>query len=138
MWVALKDPKSWAFAFISGSFGLCVSSVGVFLPTFVVDFGYTSVNAQLFSVIPYACAFVALPTVAIISDRVNKKGPFVILAQSVACIGYIILLTDAPTSAKMVATCLVASGIYTGVVLVVTWLGINTGGVSNLSEMINV
>jgi hypothetical protein len=38
------------------------------------------------------------------------------------------LITDAPTKAKVFATCLVTSGLYPSVILQITWLNINTGG----------
>ncbi|KAF3908925.1 hypothetical protein AA313_de0209828 [Arthrobotrys entomopaga] len=125
---ALLDPKTWAYSFMNAGIGMGLSTIGVFLPSFIADFGYTDLDAQLFSVIPYACAFVCLPTCAYISDRINMKGPFIISGLLFACLGYIILLTEAPMGAKMAATCFIASGLYTAIVLTVTWLGINTGG----------
>lgn len=41
IWVTLKDPKSWAFAMINGGIALGISSVGVFLPSFIKSFGYS-------------------------------------------------------------------------------------------------
>ncbi|KAF3934705.1 hypothetical protein ABW20_dc0105747 [Dactylellina cionopaga] len=125
---ALKDPKTWAYGFMNAGIGMCLSTIGVFLPSFIADFGYSDLDAQLFSVIPYACAFVMLPSCAFLSDRINLKGPFIIGGLVLACIGYIILLADAPTGAKIAATCFIASGLYTCIVLTVTWLGINTCG----------
>ena len=126
--ICFKDWKSWAFAFMNGCATLSLSSLGNFFPTFIKEFGYTAANAQLFSVIPYAVACVTLLSLATISDRLNRKGPFVILSLSVACIGYIILLTASATSVKTVGACFLAAGIYPAVVLKLNWLAINTGG----------
>lgn len=128
MWACLKDPKSYCYAILNGATALCLSSVGVFLPTFIHDFGYTDVDAQLFSVIPYACAFVSLLALCYISDWFNIKGPFILLGFSVSAIGYIMLLTVKPTAAKMVAACFITSGMYPATVLMTAWLGINTCG----------
>ena len=87
-----------------------------------------TVRTQLFSVIPYACAFVTVIAVSWVSDRVNKKGVFLIGTLSVACIGYIILLTNVSVRVKIFATCLVTSGLYPSVILLVAWLGMNTAG----------
>lgn len=125
---ALKDPKAWAFAFINGAFGQATSTVGIFLPSFIAAFGYTSVDAQLFSVIPYAVAFVTLLSFSFLSDRINLKGCFVIAGLTSAFIGYVMLLTVKTTVAKMVATCFIVGGIYPGVLLSTVWLGINTAG----------
>ena len=122
-----------------------VGTVGVFLPSFVKAFGYSActallldrlfprltsptVQTQLFSVIPYACAFATLLGVCTMSDRLNKKGIFLAASLCVSCIGYIILLTNVSVHVKVFATCLVTSGLYPSVVLVATWVAMNTGG----------
>ena len=110
-----------------------LSSLGNFLPSIVESFGYSAAQAQLFSVIPYACAFATLPLTVLASDYTNYKGPFVILALSIAACGYIILLTASPVAAEMTGACLIAAGTYTAVVLKLAWLAINTGGFTKRS-----
>jgi hypothetical protein len=122
----LKDPETWAFAMIQAGITTDVGTVGVFLPSFVKAFGYSPrktllpnthfpsssyllVQRQLFSVILYACAFVTPLSVCIVSDRINKKGIFLFASLSVACLGYIILLTSVSVHVKAFATCLVIS-----------------------------
>lgn len=105
------DLKAWGFAVINGAVACGISSVGVFLPSFIVAFGYTAADAQLFSVIPYACAFVTLIVVSSISDRVNMKGPFLIGCLSLTAVGYIMLMTVTTTPAKMAAACLITAGL---------------------------
>ena len=85
-------------------------------------------QTQLYSAIPYGCATVTLVTVNIISDRVNKKGPFLVGCLATTSVGYIILIAVKSVHVKVFATCLVASGVYPSVILLVSWLGINTGG----------
>ncbi len=126
--VAFKDPKCWGFALINGGFGQASSTVSIFLPSFIAEFGFDDLDAQLFSVIPYAVAFVSLLSLAYLSDRVNLKGPFIIGCLATASLGYILLLTVSSTGAKIFATCCVVGGVYPGVVLATVWLGINTAG----------
>ncbi|KIW71768.1 hypothetical protein PV04_00005 [Phialophora macrospora] len=128
VWDCLKDPKSYAFAMFNATSGLCLSSIGIFLPTFIRDFGYSDLDAQLFSVIPYASAFCTLLILCYISDWVNLKGPFIMFGFAVNVIGYAMLLGVKSTAAKVVATCFITSGMYPAVVLFLTWLAINTGG----------
>lgn len=85
-------------------------------------------RTQLISVIPYGCAFTTVLALGIASDRVNKKGPFLIATLTSAIIGYIILLNNVSNVAGIVATCLITSGLYPSVILLVTWLSINTAG----------
>lgn len=82
----------------------------------------------MFSVIPYACATAVLPIVAKASDRLNRKGSFLIGTLSVVAIGYILLMTASSTAVKIFAACLITSGLYPSVILLVSWLGVNTGG----------
>ena len=42
IWVALKDPKTWAFILIQAGIGAGVGTVGVFLPSFIKAFGYST------------------------------------------------------------------------------------------------
>jgi hypothetical protein len=86
------------------------------------------VKAQLFSVIPYACAFFCLFTVCFISDRLGVKFVPIFCLLCVTLVGYIILIAVESTSARIAATCLVVAGAYPTVVLIVTWIGINTAG----------
>jgi hypothetical protein len=101
---ALKNSKTWAYALNNDGVGVGISSLSIFLPTFIKDFGNTAANTQLFSVIPYACTFVYLPITTLISDRINVKGPILIIALSVSSIGYITLLTVHSVAVKMVGT----------------------------------
>ncbi|KAF2166174.1 hypothetical protein M409DRAFT_55044 [Zasmidium cellare ATCC 36951] len=128
VWTTLTDPKSYSFALLNSATGLTLSTTGVFLPTFIKQLGYSDVNAQLFSVIPYAFAFAAMLTISYISDKLNLKGPFMVCGFAMSATGYIVLLTDHTALAGMVAACLIISGTYTSIVLGVAWLGINNAG----------
>lgn len=145
IWRSFQDPKTYFFAILNVGTALAISSVGIFLPTFIQTFGLSpgkptssivssistnciTVNAQLFSVIPYACAFVSLITICTISDRLNVKFIPIVCLLSITLIGYVLLITLTSVSARMVAICLVVGGAYPTVVLIVTWIGINTAG----------
>lgn len=84
------------------------------------------VRTQLFTVIPYALAFVTVITVGYLSDRWNTKGPFLFVSCCIGCIGYILLITVSSMSARVVATCLVTAGCYPIGILLPVWLSINT------------
>ncbi|KIY00304.1 uncharacterized protein Z520_03989 [Fonsecaea multimorphosa CBS 102226] len=128
VWACFKDPKSWMFAIINAGVALGIASVGNFLPTFVKSFGYSADKAQLFTVIPYACAAVFLIAICFLSDRYNMKGPLLVVTLSVSVIGYIILLSVRSVPVLVFATCLITAGLYPSVILLTSWLGINTCG----------
>jgi hypothetical protein len=86
------------------------------------------VRTQLFSVIPYACAFVTLISVNLASDRLNRKGVFLMGLLCISLTGYIILIAVHNVKVKIFATCLITMGTFPSVTMGGTWVQINTGG----------
>ncbi|KAJ5717445.1 hypothetical protein N7488_003091, partial [Penicillium malachiteum] len=54
----LKNPRLWLHYFTYLCMGIGVSSLSLFAPTIVEGIGYTGLTAQLFTIPPYACAYV--------------------------------------------------------------------------------
>ncbi|KAJ9603715.1 hypothetical protein H2200_011901 [Cladophialophora chaetospira] len=127
VWKTLQEPKSWGFAVMNAGIGYGISSVGQFLPTFIHALGLSVLRTQLFSVIPYACAGTTI-FIAIISDRFNKKGIFLVGTLSWTCIGYAILLSNVSVASKIVAACIATSGLYPSIILLNSWLLANSAG----------
>jgi hypothetical protein len=65
-----------------------------------------------------------------VSDCLNVKGPVLFLCLMLSSIGYTILLTVSSSTVKMVVACFITSGLYPSVILLASWLGINTGGLT--------
>ncbi|RFU26054.1 hypothetical protein B7463_g10286, partial [Scytalidium lignicola] len=133
--VAMKDPKTWMFAIMNGGIGLSVGSVGSFLPTFINEFGYSTLRTQLFTIIPYACAAVTMVVLNMWSDRLNKKGVFLMGTLTAAIIGYVILIAVTNNKVRIFGTCLIAVGAYPSVTLFVVWISNNTGGYTKRSTV---
>nr|OQO18211.1 hypothetical protein B0A51_13371 [Rachicladosporium sp. CCFEE 5018] len=101
-----------------------------FIPSILVEMGYTAVRAQVMSIPIYAVAAVICLSVCYISDKVRHRFGFVLLGVTVGSVGYIILLaqTGLPVGAKYFALfCLVGAG-YIVQPISVSWLMNNTGG----------
>ncbi|KAF2100206.1 MFS general substrate transporter [Rhizodiscina lignyota] len=128
IWLAVKDPKTTLFSFMNAGTSLALASISAFLPTFIAQFGYSKVRTQLFSVIPYACAFVTLIVVNIWSDKVNRKGVFLMGLLCTSSVGYVILIAVHNVKVKIFATCLITMGTFPGVTILGAWTSINTGG----------
>ncbi|KAH8812389.1 major facilitator superfamily domain-containing protein [Xylogone sp. PMI_703] len=128
MLVAFKDPKTTLFSLVNAGISIGLASISAFLPSFISQFGYSTVQTQLFSVIPYACAFATLIIVNTISDKLNVKGPFLMGCFCISITGYIILLSVHNYHVKMFATCLITMGVFPAVTLQGAWVNINTGG----------
>ncbi|RDW65994.1 hypothetical protein BP6252_09629 [Coleophoma cylindrospora] len=133
IWMALKDPKSYFTAVIYGALCLGIASVTSFLPTFIRQFGFGKLETQLFTIIPYAFATITLLAVCIVSDRFDTKGPLLLLCLATSSIGFIILLSTTNRIALIAGTCFVASGLYPGIILTVSWVTINHGGYTKRS-----
>ncbi|KAL7919741.1 MFS general substrate transporter [Trichoderma austrokoningii] len=126
--VAFKDPKLYLFSLINMGISLSLSSISSFLPTFISDFNYSPVQTQLFSIIPYACAFVTLLVLNTASDRLNIKAPIIMLCHSICIVGYIILMVVNNDKVKMFGACLITTGVFPSFTIVGAWTGINIGG----------
>lgn len=70
--------------------GTGVASMAYFAPTIVSGLGYEGLNAQLFTVPPYAIAYPVTLLAAWLSDRQKDRGVIATLACVCACISFII------------------------------------------------
>lgn len=125
---SLVDPNTYFLAFLSAANTTILASIGVFLPTIVKSFGYTAIHAQLFTIIPYGCAFVSMITIGIISDQYRNKGIFILGCLTVTLVGLIILLTTSTKEAGMAGVSLLVLGIYPAAILQMTWIQITFCG----------
>jgi hypothetical protein len=105
-------------------------SFGLFLPTIIVELGYTANEAQLWSVIPYAVASVVTVIVSIISDRLKLRGVVMLFVLLPAIIGYAVIanISVAHPKVKYGMTFLMATGMYASVPCVLVWNSNNSAG----------
>lgn len=54
--------------------GIGVSSLSLSAPTLVHGIGYTGLDAQLFTIPPYACAYVVTLIAAYVTDKYERCG----------------------------------------------------------------
>lgn len=77
---------------------------------------------------PYAVAFILTIGVAVLSERTQRRAPFIMGSSALACIGYIILLSDHRAGVSYVGTIFAAAGIYPAVAIVLSWPANNVSG----------
>lgn len=111
-----------------GAWGMCVGGFTVFLPTFINEFGFSSLETQLYSMIPYAFGFVALIVMSIISDYLNHKAWIIFGCLCVTMAGFVILLATTNKVALIAGLCFVLTGLYPGVVVAIAWIVTMHGG----------
>ncbi|KAI1172018.1 major facilitator superfamily domain-containing protein [Nemania sp. FL0916] len=129
---ALQDPKCWLYGLGFHTMSLPLYTLSLFLPTIITNLGYQAAEAQLLSVPPYAFAFGTTVGVAILSERLNKRGVFIAGSSIFAAIGYSILLGNTNPVARpgvsYAAVFFAAGGIYPATALVLSWPTINVSG----------
>lgn len=77
---------------------------------------------------PYAVAFVLTIAVAILSERIRRRAPFIIGSSVLAIIGYIILLAQDRAGVSYLGTIFAAAGIYPATAIVLSWPANNVSG----------
>jgi len=127
---ALTDYKCYLYGLGFHTMSLPLYTLSLFLPTIIKELGYTSAQAQLLTVPPYAIATILTVVVAIVSEKTHMRAPFILASSSVAIIGYIILITapiDKP-GVSYAGTIFAAAGIYPASAIVLSWPANNVSG----------
>lgn len=112
VWRGITDIQTWLTGI--AYFGLVVGlySYSLFLPTIIAGLGYSGIQAQLRTVPPYVPAAVMTVVVAIYSDRLKWRGPFILMCLPFSIIGYIIAITATTNKARYVAVFFMSVGVY--------------------------
>ncbi|KFA61686.1 hypothetical protein S40285_03502 [Stachybotrys chlorohalonatus IBT 40285] len=112
-------------------FGLIVPaySYAYFAPGIIRGYGYNPIDTQLFSVPPWAVAFVFSMCIATISDKVQHRFGFAVFCICVSIAGLATLVNvHDNTTLQYVMLFLVTSGTYTAMPIIVCWFNMNLGG----------
>ena len=125
---AVRDPKVWLYGLGFHTMSLPLYTLSLFLPTIIKELGYTAAQAQLLTVPPYAVATVLTISVAIASEKLKLRAPFIMGSASLAAIGYIILLSSRKAGVSYFGTILAAAGIYPATAIVLSWPANNVSG----------
>lgn len=123
---ALKSPVSYLNATLLFINNVGYGSIPVYLPKIIKELGYSSINAQGYSAPPYLVAFVVSLLVLFWSDRVQIRGPFIMVMMTIGGIGYLILaLAEKYTfndHTRYAACYLVCLSLFTNISLTYLWL----------------
>ena len=125
---ALKDPKVWLYGLGFHTMSLPLYTLSLFLPTIIKSLGYTAAQAQLLTVPPYAVAFILTLSVAVASEKLKYRAPFIMSSAALAAVGYILLLTDHRPGVSYVGVIFAAAGIYPATAIVLSWPANNVSG----------
>ncbi|EIM83806.1 MFS general substrate transporter [Stereum hirsutum FP-91666 SS1] len=128
---ALTDWKTYVVSIMYSAMNLTLGSVTGFLPTIIKGLGHTDAAAQLFTVPPYAVAFVTMYLISYFSDRAKSRGPFVAGVFVISIVGWLILLLELTDNRVRYFACIcIVIGGYNNIPLIMSWQSNNTGSQS--------
>ncbi|KAF2490354.1 MFS general substrate transporter [Lophium mytilinum] len=119
---------NWNTVFLSLNFFAIITpiySFSLFLPTIIKGLGFTKVKAQLLTVPPNFCSFIAVLLTGYCSDKLRVRGPLAIGLASLAIVGYIMLIASPHPHTRYGGTFFVAVGVFPCSPLVMGWLSNN-------------
>jgi len=125
----LKDYKVIVGGFMY--LGLIVPAYGYayFAPAIIQGLGHGSIQTQLLSVPPWACAFVLAMVIAVASDHIYHRFLFTLFPIAISLTGFIILLVvHHNTHLQYAALFLAACGTYSAMPIIVCWFNTNLAG----------
>ncbi|PWY94962.1 MFS general substrate transporter [Aspergillus sclerotioniger CBS 115572] len=129
-WSSLKDWKTYTSAIIFMGADGALYAFSLFTPTIIKELvRYTAIQAQLFSVPPYAAAAIVTVTIGFIADRTRQRGICNIAVSLVGIAGFSLLLGAKSAGARYAGTFLGAMGIYPAIANTISWASNNTEGV---------
>jgi len=105
-----------------------VYAVALFTPTIIYNLGFSAAGAQLLSIPPFVCGCISTVIIGVYSDKMNLRGPFVVLGAGVSMIGYIIAYVTSKPGPGYAAAIIAASGVYSTIPVNIAWAGGNAGG----------
>jgi len=105
-----------------------VYAVALFTPTIINNLGFSAAGAQLLSIPPFVCGCISTVIIGVYSDKMNLRGPFVVVGAGASMIGYIIAYVTSKPGPGYAAAIIAASGVYPTIAVNIAWAGGNAGG----------
>lgn len=126
---AVTDYKMYLGMLIYMGCDMPLYAFSLFLPSIVAELGYTSSNAQLFTIPVYAAAAALTIFVGWIADRTGQRGLCNIFVAPIGMAGFAMLLVVENSHLKYLGTFLGACGIYPCIANTISWVSNNVEGV---------
>lgn len=129
VWCSLKDWKTWTGCIVYTGCAGPLFAFALFLPSIIAGLGdYNNVEAQLYTVPPYAVAAVTTILVGYVADKTHQRGACNIAASILAIAGFVMLLTGRSARVQYPGTFLAAAGIYPCISNSISWISNNVEG----------
>lgn len=128
VWQAISDYKIYVQIGIYIGLLIPIYAISLFLPTIINKLGFSSTNAQLLTIPPFFAGCVCIIAVGIYSDKLNLRGPFIVVGAFISLIGYIILYNQSSPGVSYFGTILAAIGVFPTIPVALAWVGSAAGG----------
>lgn len=107
---------------------ITAQSLSLFAPTIVNQLGFSSTRAQLLMMPIFVAGCLTTLLMGFLSDRLNRRGPFMVGCCLISLVGYLVLYTHKTPAVGYVGAVIGAMGVYPAVPLSFVWAGGNTAG----------
>ncbi|KAJ5198174.1 uncharacterized protein N7498_007291 [Penicillium cinerascens] len=126
MILAFQNWKVYMFCLAQFCMGTMLYGYSVFLPTIIQGLGnWTTTQIQALTIPCYAVGAICYLGAAILSDRQQRRGIYVLISLAASIIGYGLLISKSNEGVHYFASCLVASGMYSCLGIAMAWLPSN-------------
>ncbi|EPE09366.1 mfs transporter [Ophiostoma piceae UAMH 11346] len=124
----LLDGRMYMHYAAYGCAGCGVASLSLFAPTIVQGLGYGGLQAQLYTIPPYAAAYVFTIVCAYLSDRFMQRGIVAAGSSLLGAVSYVALATIPGEHFKVRygLLCLATAGVFGGPPSLCAWVGNNS------------
>ncbi len=99
----------------------------MFLPSILLNMGFTAIDAQGLSAPPYFLSFLVCIATTWIADRTRQRGLMIFSLSIIAGIGYVILVTCKSVAARYFGVFLAAAGVFPAISNILPWTINNQG-----------
>ncbi|ANB14268.1 Tna1p [Sugiyamaella lignohabitans] len=123
-----KDYRVYLYTFTWMGQALPLYSFTLFFPSIIANLGFTAAQAQLMTVPPYVSATLVSVGIAVISQKHNRRAPYIIGLSALSIIGYILILSCKKVGVQYLATFFIVTGLYSASALIFTWMAANVSG----------
>ena len=122
----VKDWKIYAWSIAQFCGHSVLYSFSVFLPTIINNMGTWSIaQVQALTVPVYAAGAGTYITCALISDRIQQRGIFCFIGNSIMILGYCFLIANQSIAMSFAGCFLVAIGLWTSTGTSMAWINVN-------------
>jgi predicted MFS family arabinose efflux permease len=122
---ALPDLCLWILVLTLFCSGVSLFGLAYFTPSIVAGFGYSANKTQLYTVPPFAIAFVATVIGALIADKYRARGAVAFVATSLSVAGFAVFYTSKTVAVRYGSLNMLITGVYTTAPCLITWLSNN-------------